>query len=162
VYETPLINNTLLKKLYISLFVDDLLDSSAIAAPVIHEPLKKKLLRDLARLTIFSYILYFLNPVMPIIADKMAHTFWEEYHLITVHGIYGKFHVEMQLDKTEKQSDKDKSARNNKAGSEEYFHVTSIATDHFLGGKYIARSYTPYKFYSPASYPDVDYLPPKA
>jgi hypothetical protein len=152
----------LLKKLYISLFVDDLIESSGNSIPVKAEPLKKKLMRDLARLTLFSYILLVFNPVMPVIADKMAHTFWEEYHLVTVHGVYGNFHVHMQLADNAKQADKDKSAPgSSKSGSDEYFHIIPATLYNFLSVCSISKSYPPNKFYSPVSYQDVDYQPPK-
>jgi len=112
----------------------------------------------MVRLTLFFYVLFVFNPVMPIIADKIAHTFWEEYHLIVVHGIYGNAHVHSELDKAAKQADKDKSP---KSGSEEYTHILTITIYNFSTYYSINRPYATYKCNFPVSYPDTFYQPPK-
>jgi hypothetical protein len=148
----------LLKNLYSYLFIDDLIKLSAYPVPAIREPWNKRLMSDLARLTLFSYILFVLNPVMPIVADKMAHTFWEEYHLVVVHGIYGNNHVHSEMDKAAKQADKGKSQ---KSGSEEYAHILFITTYNFSPSYTINRSYATYTCNFPVSYPNTHYPPPK-
>ena len=151
----------LLKRLYIFLFVDDLLGSSASAAPANPEPLKKRLMRDLARLTLFAYVLLVFNPVMPIVADKIAHTFYERSHLLTVHQVNGKYHVHLAMANAENQADKTKSSRGGKQGAEEYFHLISVTSYNFAHHHIINRSYPMQNFYLPVSYPDIDYQPPK-
>ncbi len=144
------------------LFIDDLLDGSSNSVPGNREPLKKKLMRDLAKATLFSYILLVLNPVMPVVADKIAHTFWEKYHLLTVHEINGKFHVHMEMAKAATQSEKDKSAPNSQSDLDEYVHlITNISYD-FSNNYFVRISYLPCTITYPVVCPDIHYHPPKA
>lgn len=152
----------MLKNLYTYLFIDDLIDPSALSISYTGNVWKMKLRRDVAYLTLLSYFLLIFNPVMPIIADKMAHTFWEEYHLITVHGVYGTGHVKAELDKSEKQTDKEKAPGSNQADSESYVHLLASTTIDFSSYHYITTLYPSHNFHIPASYPDIDYLPPEA
>jgi hypothetical protein len=149
------------KRLIKFLFVDDLLAASANSVAVKPEPLKKKLLKDLASLTLFAYILLIFNPVMPVIADKMAHTFWLEYHMVAVHHVYGSVHVLHELSDNAKQSDNAKSSGNTKTNSDDYIHVIPQIAFDFLPANFTIKSYSHYHINSPVSYPDVLYQPPK-
>ncbi len=140
---------------------DDLNDTSANPAVTTAEPLKLKMMRDLARLVLFAYVLLVLNPVMPIVADIVAHTFWEKEHLLTVHEVNGKYHVHFDLIRNAKQADKDKSAKNSKADTEEYLPLTTSVVYTFPNYNYIQRSYAAYKFHHPVSYLDIDDRPPQ-
>jgi len=152
-----------LKRLYTWLFVDDLLQTATgVTTVVTAVPLRLQLARDLSRLTLFAYILYFLNPVMPLIADKMAHTFWEEYHLITVHGVYGQFHTRMQIEKAEKQAEKDKTTRNQKTGFDDHLTYVFRLVPIIFAESFIKKANTPYRCFATVSYPDVHYQPPRA
>jgi len=152
----------LIKSLYKFLFVDDLLAGLANAAPVTPEPLKKKLMRDFSRFTLVAYILLVFNPVMPLIADKMAHTFWLEYHLISVHHVYGKAHVKSELAGNAKKVDKDKSANNCKTASDEFSHVITHITYSFSTDYFISKTYPSYQINTLCAHPDVADQPPKA
>lgn len=152
----------MIKSLYRFLFVDDLLAGLANAAPVSPEPLKKKLMRDFARLTLISYILLVFNPVMPLIADKMAHTFWLEYHLVSVHHVYGNTHVKTELAGNAKQADKDKSTNSNKTASDEFSHVIPDITYCFSADHFISKSYPSYQINIINAHTDAAYQPPKA
>jgi valyl-tRNA synthetase len=138
---------TYLKRLYRFLFVDDLLAAQTIPTRAC-EPTKRKLMRDLTRLTLFAYILLVLNPVMPVIADKIAHTFWEEYHIVVVHGMYGKYHVDTELNKAAKQVDKDKSA---KSSQEEYSHLIVVTPKPVVPVIFVKMAYAEYHTYCPVS-----------
>jgi hypothetical protein len=152
----------LIKKLHILLHIDDLNDPSANSPANTGEPLKRKLMRDLSWLILFSYILLIFNPVMPIVADVMAHTFWEKQHLLTVHEVNGKFHVHFELIRNAKQAEKDKAGRNSKTISEEYVHLFSVTAYNFSNNYFIKTSYPTYTWYCPVSYPDGDFRPPRA
>jgi hypothetical protein len=151
----------LLKKIYKFLFVDDLLESSANLATVKAEPLKKKFMNDLARLTLFSYVMLVFNPVVPLLADKMAHTFWLEYHLVTVHHVYGSSHVHMEMADNAKQADKDKSPGAGKSAQDDFFHIIPCTTYSFTAGYFINKYYCLHKINAPLPYPDIHYQPPK-
>ena len=152
----------MLKRLYKFLFVDDLLAIPANSAPVSPEPLRKKLMRDLARLTLFAYLLLIFNPVMPLIADKMAHTFWLQYHMVTVHHIYGDAHVDKELTDNAKQAGNDRSAGNIKSASDDYTHIVPAATYSFSATNFISIPYSAYIINHPIAYPGAHYQPPKA
>ena len=87
--------------------------------------LKKLLMRRLTWLVIFSYTLLILKPAMPVFMDALAHTFWEQQHLLVVHEVHGKFHVHYEMLKASHPSDKDKQASENKSGIEEYLPVAA-------------------------------------
>ena len=91
----------------------------------------------------------------------MAHTFWEDYHVLTVHSINGKFHVHLELKMAAKHSDKDKSASSSKSFSEEYPHIIANATPLFFDDAFSSRSYSSYQFSIPVSHPEIDYQPPR-
>ncbi|HEY2584042.1 MAG TPA: hypothetical protein VGI43_19695 [Mucilaginibacter sp.] len=149
------------KRLYKFLFVDDLLAASANSAMVKPEPLKKKLLKDLASLTLFSYILFVFNPVMPVIADKMAHSLWLEYHMVTVHHVYGSKHILHELSDNAKQSDNNKSSGSVKTNADDYVHVIPQVTFDFLSANFTIKSYPHYHMNSPIAYSNIHYQPPK-
>lgn len=98
---------------------------------------------------------------MPLIANKMAHTFWLEYHLITVHGVYGKAHVDTELSKSMQQTDKDKSSNSSKAGQDDFSHLAPITVSQFSTASSAVRSFTPYLVNIPTTYHFIDPRPPK-
>jgi hypothetical protein len=151
----------LLKQLHKFLFVDDLLASPSGAAPLTSEPLRKKLQKDLARLTLFAYVLLVFNPVMPLIADKMAHTFWLEYHLVTVHHVYGDGHLHLEMVNNAKHAGTEKTSGNTKSSTNEYVHVVPDAGYQFF---YACLTDSPYPVYNinlSVIHPPIDYQPPE-
>jgi hypothetical protein len=152
----------LLKKIYHILFIYDLNGSSAQPLNCAGEPFRKKLMRDITGLILVCYTLFVLNPVMPIFADILAHTFWEKEHLMTVHKSHGKFHVHFELVKASKQADKDKSSGNFKSGSEDTVHIIYDTEYDFSNKCFVNNSYSLCTFLCPTSYPNVDYPPPRA
>lgn len=146
------------KTLYSYLFIEDLIKLSGGSIPIARIPLEVKLMRDTAWVMLYVYMLFVLNPVMPIVADKLAHTFWQEYHMIVVHGVYGKTHVHAELDEAQKQSDKNKTS---KFGSEESTHLIFNTVTDFSHSYFVVSHYTPYKLHSLFSFPRIYYQPPK-
>jgi hypothetical protein len=151
----------LVKKIYWFLFVYDLNDSSATGYAHGNGLFKKKLIRDVACLVLFSYSLLIFNAFIPIAADVVAHTFWEKEHLLTVHQVNGKFHVHIQIVNAAKQAGTDKSSGNLKFGSEDYSHVLFTADNSFSHTHFINQPYATYTSTYPVSYPDMDYPPPR-
>src|ERR1700761_1538181 len=135
-----------MRKLYWFLFVYDLNGTPDTQAHYGQSSIKKKLMRDVTCLVLFAYTLLIFSPVMPVIADKMAHTFWEEYHLISVHHVFGGHHVDTEMAKAGKESSKEKPAGNFKFGAEDYQHVIAIITFNFSNNHYIRQSYPSYTF----------------
>jgi len=150
-----------LKKLYWFLFVYDLIEPSDVLHYKKPEPFKKKLINDITLLVMFSYSLLILNPVIPIFADILAHTFWEKEHLLTVHKFHGKLHVHFELANADKQSAKDKSQGNTKSGTENFTHLIYYISYNFLSQYFIKISYRPYVFSYPINFSDCNYRPPR-
>ena len=51
-----------------------------------------------------------LRPAMPVIVDKLAHAFWANVHIATVHKHNGVEHVHYELRKMSEEDGKSKSA----------------------------------------------------
>ena len=49
--------------------------------------------KALLYLLLFSYTVIICRPVLPSVADAMAHIFWYSAHMATVHYEHGKYHV---------------------------------------------------------------------
>jgi len=152
---------TTLKKIYWFLFIDDLNGSTGRSYHE-GEHWKKKLMKDVAGLVLFSYMIFVFNPLMPIVADLMAHTFWEKQHLASEHKMHGKNHVYTELANAVKQSDKDKSTSNTKSDSDEFVHVVSKSGYNF-SNNYVVRKqlYHSLNLHYPITYLDNDDRPPQ-
>lgn len=152
----------MLKKIYWFLFVHDLNHSPVKLADETGRSFKNKLTNDLSLLVLLSYSLFVFNPFILLLADVAAHTFWEKEHLRTAHHFNGKNHVEFEIAKAEKQTEKDKSKNNSKSGSEDFFHILVFNTtiDHPDYGPPAASFYVLRCRY-PVTYPDIDYPPPR-
>lgn len=151
----------MLKRLYYFLFVNDLIEPCNKAIQITAKPVKKSITQDISRLVLCCYILFIFKPAMPFVADKIAHTFWENYHILTVHQVNGKFHVHLEMANDAKQSGKDKSAGIIKTGAEEYFQFTCQHTSKILYPPCINRPYHVYHMHFPVTYPTADIKPPK-
>ena len=95
----------------------------AVQAPC----LKMHLFKSSARLVLVAYTMLMLKPVMPIIVDGMAHTFWANVHVRTVHTHNGKEHVHYELRKAVGESDRDKAGLTLKFSADESYHLASVA-----------------------------------
>jgi len=122
--------------------------------------LKAMLMNRLTWLVLFSYTLLLFKPVMPVFMDVLAHTFWEQQHLLTVHEVNGKFHVHNELVNSH-QSDKDKQA-NSKSEVNEYLPVTVSKLFVYRAHFYIKTMYNFYSCFYPFSSLDKDNPPPEA
>ncbi len=64
-------------------------------------------IRTVARVLIIAYALFLLKPVMPILLDGLAHTFYKSVHIAVVHRVHGKEHVHYELRKAAAESEKE-------------------------------------------------------
>ncbi len=64
-------------------------------------------MKAVARTLMLAYALFLLKPVMPIIIDALAHTFYESVHIAVVHRVHGKEHVHYELRKAAAESEKE-------------------------------------------------------
>jgi len=51
------------------------------------------------------YVFALIKPIMPIINDVLAHTFFEKTHLATIHYENGKYHMHLELQDEVKKTD---------------------------------------------------------
>lgn len=100
---------------------------------------------------------------MPVLADGLAHAFWNSVHIAVVHKVNGKEHVHYELSRVGKDLDKEKSNGKSKAGPE---------SPSYLAGKAYALSPATVAYPTPAhyrvfasrlprSFPEQDDLPPR-
>ena len=124
--------------------------------------MKLKLKQDLSFLVLFSYFFYVFSPYIPLIADGIAHTFWEKEHLQSAHHTYGNNHVGLEIIKAEKQSGKEDTTNNQKTGQEDLSHTTSLHVQlEFPAGQVIDRVYALFNAATLSSFLDIDYPPPR-
>lgn len=148
----------MIKKLYWFLFVYDLNESLVKPTNDTGQPLKKKLIKDLSYVVLFSYAFFIFSPLIPLISDIVAHTFWEKEHLLKEHQVYGKNHVGLEISKSEK----DKSTNSVKLGIEDYSHIPTVhVVLHYPVDRALNQAYSLFNCSYPASYPDIDYPPPR-
>jgi hypothetical protein len=153
----------LFTNLHILLHIDGPASPPAVTAQKAAVPLQKVLMRDVASLLLVAYVLLILNPVMPVIVDAAAHTFWEKQHLLTIHNVNGKYHVHFELLKNDRQTD-NKVPGNLKTGIEDYIHAIFNISYSFVNKSYsIKQSYPPFNCLAHSRLlMDIDYPPPRA
>ncbi len=118
-------------------------------------------MRKLAWLLIFSYTLLLLNPVMPVLMDLMAHTFWEQQHMLTVHEVNGKFHVHQEVSKAAHHSHKE-STNSSKYEVLAYVSQPTTVSNNEPVAYFERTCYPSLAIYFPSSSSLSDYPPPKA
>lgn len=60
--------------------------------------------RQVATLLLVCYAALLLRPLLPVLQDGMAHMFWNSEHMATVHYENGKYHVHVEIAKSEENS----------------------------------------------------------
>ena len=92
--------------------------------PAVSEKVEKQVMRvKVAKVLLFAYLVMILfKPVMPLVADMLAHTFWNETHMMQVHEVNGKFHIHSELASAGDYSTKEKPSQILKFEIEEYVH----------------------------------------
>ncbi len=80
---------------------------------------KRWLMRATARMVLFAYAMFLFKPVMPILVDRLAHTFWSNVHIAVVHRVNGKEHVHYELMKAADDTGKEKAGGGKTKGETE-------------------------------------------
>ncbi|MBS1595252.1 MAG: hypothetical protein JST90_13130 [Bacteroidetes bacterium] len=60
---------------------------------------KALMMGKLSKFILFFYVLSLLRPAVPMVADFVAHTFYEQEHIMMVHEVKGKFHIHDEIGK---------------------------------------------------------------
>lgn len=118
-----------MRKLYQFLFEYDLNSGPSPAVPVISIGLRLR--RDAAWMVLLSYLLLICNMTLPVIADGLAHTFWEKEHLATVHQAEGNAHLAHQLARSGNEAPKDKATAGAKVSADDIIHLPETAGFNF-------------------------------
>lgn len=121
-------------------------------------------MKAVARVLIVAYGLFLLKPVMPIIVDALAHTFWRSVHVAVVHRVNGKEHVHYELRKAAADLEKDKAGhKQSNSVEQDIYSLPSSLTAGELACYAFAID-KPTAYYHPAQYrADIsrNYPPPK-
>lgn len=81
-------------------------------------------MRKIGWVLIIAYTLVMMKPVLPVVADAMAHTFWKSQHMLVVHEVNGKFHVHTEMAQSAKQTEKEKHTNSYKIDLQDCLHVS--------------------------------------
>ncbi|MEO7309896.1 MAG: hypothetical protein ABIX01_05840 [Chitinophagaceae bacterium] len=114
-------------------------------------------------LLFFSYTMVLIKPVLPIVSDCIAHTFWKLEHISTTHFENGKYHVHFELLHDARENKPNRSAANTKI---EVFAAPHIIAQqagyHFYTSARVSVDYPLPVIYYPSIFLEGDFLPPKA
>jgi len=125
-------------------------------------PLKRKLMQDLSYIVLFSYALFIFSPLIPVVSDIIAHTFWKKEHLQTAHHKYGSNHVSLEIVKAEKRAGSENATHNPKNNLEDYSHTFAANVQlHFPAEQILNRAYSLFRCANLTSWQDIDYPPPR-
>lgn len=69
------------------------------------------------------YTFALCKPILPLIQDEVAHTFWKAEHLATVHQHHGDQHAEEEIAEAEHEEDTDKHPATTKISEPVSVHV---------------------------------------
>lgn len=99
------------------------LTTSARRSYVLRE--RALMMSKLSRFILFFYFISLLRPAVPMVADFVAHTFYEQEHIMMVHEVQGQFHIHDEIGKNLSHSDQEKGTMS--YDTVEYCHVSSVS-----------------------------------
>jgi hypothetical protein len=76
-----------------------------------------------AHYLLLIYITAMCKPVLPLVNDILAHTFWKTQHIITVHHENGKDHLHYELKKISDQNNEDADSSAPKSAESVSVHI---------------------------------------
>ncbi len=130
------------------------------------EAFRAYLLRFFARTVLVAYTLLIIKPVMPVMMDKVAHTFWAEVHFRTIHVHNGVEHVHYEVKKMNEQDQQGNSTGNSgkqQTQTETVAHIIAAQEEIvFSQQQDIERSFGSYRCNVLGKGSIVDYPPPRA
>lgn len=90
--------------------------------------LHKDIKKIVVYIFLYSYALALFKPIMPVVEDMIAHTFFKMEHLATVHFENGKYHVHMQLANEARQQSPAKGTASEKEALPDHLVKQEIVT----------------------------------
>lgn len=73
------------------------------------------------------YITVMCKPIIPLVQDIWAHTFYEQEHIATVHHQNGQNHVHYEVKKANEDKNGDKSSKAKSSDSDTSFHFNLVS-----------------------------------
>ncbi|MBS1617802.1 MAG: hypothetical protein JST76_04755 [Bacteroidetes bacterium] len=86
---------------------------------------KALMMGKLSKFILFFYVLSLLRPAVPMVADLVAHTFYEQEHIMMVHEVKGRFHIHDEIGKNLSHSEQEKGNVNS-VDVVEYCHASIV------------------------------------
>lgn len=121
-----------------------------------------RLKKILLYLLLFSYATVLLKPVLPLLGDAVAHTFWRMEHISSTHFENGKYHVHFELLQSAKKTDDGNSNPRIEVFATPHI-ITNINCYNFFADCHVqCIPYTIWQSYLPFPYLQSNYPPPKA
>ena len=85
--------------------------------------------KGIVYIVLIAYVALLCKPVMPYVADEIAHAFWYSQHMATIHVENGKYHVHKQVVEESKKATPNKDIELlKKYSSESEYLIFSIAS----------------------------------
>ncbi len=106
------------------------------------------------------YVVALCKPVLPLVNDFLAHTFWQTDHIIAVHHDHGDEHVHYEVLDAAKESEDDNKSQI-KLADPVSVHVTINKKYDFAYQAITKRSYPQYNNFFPFPVMDRQTPPPK-
>ncbi|MES2776265.1 MAG: hypothetical protein V4722_18970 [Bacteroidota bacterium] len=118
--------------------------------------------KALSYLLLLSYLVILVKPVLPYVADFLAHAFWKYEHIATVHQENGKTHIHFELQKAAKETGGEKNNLPSKTENEVTPHVIAIVAYDFVIVEDNQNQFSSGIYYLPSISIGANYPPPKA
>ena len=111
---------------------------------------------------LICYVINIGKPVIPAIADLLAHTFWPYQHINTVHFEHGKYHLHQELKEVAGKSESEKATNTTQTEQSPNEHVAVAAFYSFPRILLILDLIAINKSFIETFYSTNEYPPPKA
>lgn len=98
--------------------------------------------KALVTLMLGVYVFGMIKPVMPLVKDVLAHTFFKAGHMATVHYENGRYHLHMELNEEAKANDSKQTAVTNDENLANHIQSEELFFTPFT--KQISEIHSPY------------------
>ena len=115
-----------------------------------------------AHYLLLIYITAMCKPVLPLVNDFIAHTFWKTEHIISVHHENGKDHLHYELKKVSDQNNEDANSPAPKFSECVSIHILSQNNYDFSDNIFSERKYLTGSYSLLSTFLQLNTPPPKA
>ncbi len=111
-------------------------------------------------LLLFIYAVGVIKPIMPLVKDVLAHSFFKASQVATVHYEKGKYHIHLELIEAKEQNNSQEAPAVSESGCIASHIKTEEMNVHCVL-QYMMEINTPYENHSIALFQTPPFLPPK-